>query len=561
MRYITTFFAILLTPLCLFADEPQWKHFVQEETLLIVHVDLNKIDIEQTLQNNASIAEAVLKAIPSGVQDTQSLVPIAEMGKAFLTETVGIQEAYLVVNLRMPQSGAVAIILPQNGKISVEALKNAAGPGLYAASSKDNRFVVLPVPLPGQSVGSGSIFTNLDEHIDLFIPPTPAERPDFAEAFAAVENAPIQIAAALPEFVRKVVRDTNPKLPEPFEKWDIVTPLSGLRWKAVGIEPAKPAIHVAAAMTSELTALNTLLGLREVLATYIKTGIEELEVLPDGFTIKSLLPALQNRSDWIHSLLIPKQEGNKLGWRWEKPQFDEILELAIPVMEEAAANAVERGRQQQCANQMKQLLLSFHNYADVSGNNQLPPPFTVDDDGKPLHSWRVLVLPFIDQVELYRSIRLDEPWDSEHNKQFHDKMPSVFRCPVSTLGNPNRDTVYCMVVGNETIGVPDGKGSTMYMITDGMSNTIALVERKTPVCWMEPVDVLQEHAYLGVNKHEFGIGSEHSGGVIVAIADGSVRFMKEGIPLDILKALLTKAGGESVPYNGAEVREFLELAR
>jgi prepilin-type processing-associated H-X9-DG protein len=68
---------------------------------------------------------------------------------------------------------------------------------------------------------------------------------------------------------------------------------------------------------------------------------------------------------------------------------------------------------------------------------------------------------------------------------------------------------------------------------------------------MEPTDILQEHAYLGVNQHEFGIGSEHSGGVMTGFADGSVRFMREAIPPNILRALLTRAGGEAVsasPY-------------
>jgi len=547
----------------LFADEPQWKHFVQEETLLIAHVDLTKIDIEQTLQNNASIADAVLKAIPSGVQDTQSLIPLAERGKAFLTETLGIQEAYLVVNMRM--RGTVAVILPQTGKIDVEMLKkilpgtiseavSTGGLAFAVASSNDDKFIVLC-----HLVGSPGDLTELDEHIDLFIPATPAERPDFGEAFAAVEDAPIQIAIALPEFVRKVVRDTNPKLPEPYTNWDIVTPLSGLRWKAVGIEPAKPAIHVTAAMTSELTALNTLQGLREAIPIVLDVmpamlwNVGELTA-EESQDLKENLVKNQER---IQTLFALKAEGKNLMLRWEKPQFDEVLEIMSPLIEELASSEAERMRRQPCVQKMKELLLSFHNYADVRGNHQFPPPFTVGDDGKPLHSWRVLVLPFLDQAALYKQIRLDEPWDSEHNKQFHDKMPAVFRCPVSTLGNPNRDTVYCMVVGNETIGVPDGKGSTFHMITDGLSNTIVLVERKTPFCWMEPVDVLQEHAYSGVNKHEFGIGSEHAGGVIVGLGDGSVRFMRDGIGLDILKALLTKAGGENVPYNN----EFMELIR
>ena len=562
MKHIIPFFAILLTPLCLFADEPQWKHFVKEETLLIAHVDLTKIDIEQTLQNNASIVEAVLKAIPSGVQDTRSLIPLAKMGKAFLTETLGIQEAYLVVNMQI--RGMVALILPKTEKIDVEMLKKilpgtiseAVSKGCAAfavASSNDDKFIVL-CPL----VGTPSDLTDLDEHIDLFIPPTPAERPDFAEAFAAIKDAPIQIAAAPPEFARKVIRDTHPKLPSPFDNWDIVTPLSELRWKAVGIEPAKPAIYVTAAMTSELTAQSTLQGWQEAIPIV-------LDGVPTTFPVSStavvgqpeIKENLVKNQERILALFALKAEGKNLMLRWEKPQFDEMLEIMSPLIEELASSESARMMRLPCVTKMKMLLLSFHNYADTMGNMQFPPPFTVDANGKPLHSWRVLVLPFLEQAALYKQIRLDEPWDSEHNKQFHDKMPAVFRCPAGT-GNPNRDTVYCQVVGKETIGVPDGKGSTFRMITDGTSSTIALVERKTPVCWMEPVDVLQEHAYLGVNKHEFGIGSEHSGGAVVAIADGSLRFMKEGISLDFLKALLTKAGGEVIPYDEGE---FLESVR
>jgi len=307
-------------------------------------------------------------------------------------------------------------------------------------------------------------------------------------------------------------------------------------------------------MTSELVALNVRKSLQDVLTIWIEKGIEELEVLPDNFPIKSLLPTLKNRADRIHSLLIPKPEGNNLVLRWDQPQFNDFLETAMPWIEQISREQAERMKRQPCINNIKIFVLAFHNYH--SRNQHFPPPFTVNADGNPLHSWRVMVLPYLEQQALYESIRLNEPWDSAHNKQFHDKMPEIFRCPASA-GNPQRDTVYCMVVGKETIGVPDGKGITFSQIPDGTSNTILLVERKTPVCWMEPVDVLQEHAYFGVNKHEFGIGSGHEGGVIVGFADGSCRFMKEGLDLKTLKALLTRAGGESVPSIGA----FLESVR
>jgi hypothetical protein len=206
---------------------------------------------------------------------------------------------------------------------------------------------------------------------------------------------------------------------------------------------------------------------------------------------------------------------------------------------------------------MKILILAFHNYH--SRDNKVPPPFTVDANGKPLHSWRVLVLPYLEQHELYKKIRLNEPWNSAHNKQFHDQMPTIFRCPTGTLGNPKRDTTYCMLVGDEMIGVPNGKGISIDQITDGTSNTILLAERKTPVCWMEPTDILQEHAYLGVNKHALGIGSEHEGGAVVGVCDGSACFLKETIDLKMLKALLTKAGGENIEYN--ERNKLLDYIR
>jgi len=194
-----------------------------------------------------------------------------------------------------------------------------------------------------------------------------------------------------------------------------------------------------------------------------------------------------------------------------------------------------------CAEKVGQLSLAFHNHHDAYG--QFPPLFSMDANGKPLHSWRVLILPFLGKNEatLYKQMRLNEPWDSTYNKQFHNKMPKMFRCPASTQGDPQHDTIYCMVVGRRTMGVPDGKGIGWIDVIDGTSNTILLVERKTPVCWMEPIDVLQEHAILGVNTHEHGIGSEHPGGAIVGFADSATYFVNEGVDLKILELFLLKS--------------------
>ena len=508
-----------------FAHEPLWKNFAQENTVLIAHVDFTKIDITQTLQTHRTLVETLLPALLSA-------------------EVPDVQEAYFVMNLQMPKN-AFVMIVPQTGNIDPEMLQQHL-PTKAVMTSKDGKYLLF------------SLTEDENVNLDSIIPATPMERPDFAEAFKAVDDAPIKIALALPGFVRKVVKDTAPKFPPPFEQLDIAASLAELRWLAVGIDPAKPTVNVTATMTSELAALNA----QQVWQKAVPMVIENIDDFPALFSQISVpfvaTPEIKanivTNRERIQTLLTPQAAGKNLTVRWEKPQWDEIFALAAPLFQEMAASGVDNTERQQCAKNVRIFVLAFHNHHD--NKNHFPPPFTVDATGKPLHSWRVLVLPYLEQSALYQQIRLDEPWDSAHNKQFHDEMPAIFRCPANTLGNPNRDTVYCMVVGKDMIGVPDGKGISIEKITDGTSNTILIVERKTPVCWMEPTDVLQEHAYLGVNKHEQGIGSEHRGVVVVGLCDGSSHFLKEEIDIKHLKGVLTKAGSESI-----NLREGLEFVR
>ncbi len=81
----------------------------------------------------------------------------------------------------------------------------------------------------------------------------------------------------------------------------------------------------------------------------------------------------------------------------------------------------------QCSNHIKQIAIAMNNYHDTL--TKLPPAYTVDAEGRPLHSWRVLILPYIEQQELYERIRLDEPWDSPYNRQFHNVDIPQYRCP------------------------------------------------------------------------------------------------------------------------------------
>ncbi len=92
----------------------------------------------------------------------------------------------------------------------------------------------------------------------------------------------------------------------------------------------------------------------------------------------------------------------------------------------------------------------------VRDHGTLPPACTTDETGQPLHSWRVLLLPYLGERKLYDQLRLDEPWDSSFNRQFHDQTPQVYRCPSTTLAADQ--TSYSVVVGDDApFGAGEGK--------------------------------------------------------------------------------------------------------
>jgi len=193
-----------------------------------------------------------------------------------------------------------------------------------------------------------------------------------------------------------------------------------------------------------------------------------------------------------------------------------MLALLLPAVQAAR----EAARRMQCSNNEKQIVLALHTYHDKHG--ALPPLYTVDDEGNPLHSWRVLILPHIEQKSLYDNIRLDEPWDSDHNRQFHDHMPMIYRCPGMSLGNPRRDCSYSAVAGGSFVPAKESEsilGLQFGDFTKGLSNTLAILEVAEPFCWMDPTADVSLDDFV-----QNGMDVCHSNTVNnVALMDGSIR--------------------------------------
>ena len=190
-------------------------------------------------------------------------------------------------------------------------------------------------------------------------------------------------------------------------------------------------------------------------------------------------------------------------------------------------------------NNLKQMGIAMHNHNNSF--NRLPDPAIMSKDGKPLLSWRVKILPYVDGMELYGQFKLDEPWDSEHNSKLIAKMPQVYQNPSSTVSAEGK-TVYLLPVGKGTM-FETGKALKFQEITDGTSNTIMIVEAadEAAVIWTKPDDLP-----FDPDNPLASLKSARPQGFQASLADGSVHFIADSVNVDRLKALFTAKGGEAV---------------
>jgi hypothetical protein len=206
----------------------------------------------------------------------------------------------------------------------------------------------------------------------------------------------------------------------------------------------------------------------------------------------------------------------------------------------AAKEAAQQGAvRTQSANNLKQIAIAIHSYHDVYGN--FPPAAVCDKTGKPMLSWRVLMLPYLDEGKLFKEFKLDEPWDSEHNKKLIHRMPMVYGVP-GTTDHEKHQTHYRVFVRNGA-AFDWLMGLKLTGITDGTSNTWLCVTAAEPVIWTKP-DELEFDPDKDMSKL---VGKVVGGVFQAAYCDGSVRAMQKIPSKDVVNALITCAGGEVIP--------------
>ncbi len=200
-------------------------------------------------------------------------------------------------------------------------------------------------------------------------------------------------------------------------------------------------------------------------------------------------------------------------------------------------------RRSECKNNLKQIAMAMYNYHDMYGT--FPPAYVADKDGRARHSWRVLLLPFLEYDALYKEYRFDEPWNGPHNKLLAAQAPHVYHCPSDAGTNAS----YFAVVGPNTV-FPGAKSVAIKDIVDGTPNTILLVEASdSGINWLEPRDLSYVEAVRGINpKSGWGISSHHTDGAYAALADGSALFFPSNTPAERLQFLLERNDGKPVHW-------------
>jgi len=204
-----------------------------------------------------------------------------------------------------------------------------------------------------------------------------------------------------------------------------------------------------------------------------------------------------------------------------------LIAAPIPKQSEKLPPATEK-QLEQSQNNLKQLGIAIHSYHDAVGKM---PADIVDKDGKAILSWRVLLLPYMEEGELYKEFKLDEPWDSKANKPLLDKIPKVFAA--IRVKAEKGQTYYRGFNGPDTV-FEAGTKQTLLSMTDGTSNTIMVVEAGEPCIWTKPDDLI-----YSAKKPVPKLGGLFDGHFHFLMGDGSV------------------SGADTAKIDGEEFRKFV----
>jgi hypothetical protein len=466
--------------------------FVDSDVFAVVQVDVGRLDVPKLF------AEVFGETLP----------PMPAEGKTMLLrwsgdlKAAGAKELYVVFSI-IDMPGRPIIVVPLSEGAQAETIAKT----IEAEAAPIHNAIVS---------GSPKALARLRRA-------AAAVRPELSAAFGAVgqESVAVRLLLLPSDDSRRVVEEMLPRFPEELGGGPITDFTRGLLWAAAGIDEVEKPVARVVAKSRDAETARSLVQLMEKVVGFLRSSPDVAKSVP---RLADVLPEFK-----------PMIVGDRVTLDVDARKAGALLDVVAGPPREARTRA-------QCTNNEKQIALALYNYHDR--HNSFPPAFRQSKDGKPLLSWRVLILPFLDQQALYDQFHLDEAWDSPHNRTLIARMPAVLRCPaeneaLAALGK----TRYLAPRGVNTV-LRGAEPVSLRDITDGTSNTIVAIDAGDDhaVEWTKPDD-WQFDPEPGM---ESIFRSHPPGGILAMFADGSVRYLKQTIAPATLRLLLSRNGGEVV---------------
>ncbi len=480
--------------------------FLGEDDSLVVVIDLESIDPASLFGENVGIP-SVRGAIAPLVGWRDALVD------------AGADRLYVVANLLDMVDALFVVVTTREGADAKEIGDILCG-------------TAAPVPFswPTCAQVHGAVFAGTRDALERVRRPA-AHRPNILEALSLGDDKPMaRLVFALSALQRRVVGELVDEWPAEIGGGSTAPFFQDTPW-------------VALTLTSEAEGRATLrFDLRSrtpesarAVADLVDRAVAFfLEASGDGLPA----PLRQQIRDQVRA----EVQGDQL-------RLDVDAPILTGMLMPAALSADEAARRQQSMNNLKQIGLAFHNDASrnrrrgQAGSYAFTPAYSSDEAKRPLLSWRVHLLPYIEQKELYDRFHLDEPWDSPHNRTLIAEMPETYASPLAPVG--------LAAQGKTTYVVPRGPSTTLSgtertpinSISDGTSNTILALEvpADRAVVWTQPADW-----EIGEEPSPAILAEGLRTGAPVLFVDGAVRYLLSTIDPAVFRALLTKDGGEKI---------------
>jgi hypothetical protein len=459
--------------------------FIEVSTFAVLDIDLHQIDVKQ--------AADWLLSLGIGMQDEAASESIA-MVRGFIDslKTAGVDHLYVTGSTRSILDGGPLVIVPCKNPTVVNGLASV----IVQATSKDHPQSV--------HVGDQVVLAGAKSAVDRVLAGGGTQRADLVLPLKDAGRLAHSLVLSLPAESRAELIALWP---------DRLPPQSPIQFSPRGMVQ----------------------DIRHVVVSFRLPPEPQVRA-----RIKTRDAAAAARVQGVLNQILERSPQAKDAVEVKVEIADVVLEATpeafVQIAQAVVAPARRNAQQSMTMNSLKQLGLAIHNYNDV--HKHLPPRCLTDRQGKPLLSWRVALLPFIEQQALYNQISLDKPWDSRENKGFADIV-----IPVLQSGEPSNKTRFRVPVLAGSLWQGDDPPKQFKDVIDGTSHTIAVIHApaSAAVEWSNPEPwVLSEDDPM---SDVFGDRDR----VEVVFLDGAAKtFARDELNNDTLKAMLTYAGRETI---------------